>query len=112
MGIDASICIETFEPWVVEVYNATEGGPLVTKRIVRRGPSVEGGVGQSNNATEEVQIEVESIDEGGKGVVSRMTVGKMLSSVDRFQAFDDGHQNAVNQMLKVHLSFTSLYRKY
>ncbi|KAF9004740.1 hypothetical protein BDQ17DRAFT_1354599 [Cyathus striatus] len=39
IGYDAAICLELYEPWVIEVYNSTVGAPSST-RIVGKGPSI------------------------------------------------------------------------
>ena len=112
MGIDAAICVEAIEPWVVEVFNSSVGvgaggGQVGTRRIVKRGDSVldssSGNEGGDGNENDEVDVVVESGGrEDGTGKIKEVVrVGTALSSNDRFSAFNDAHQNAVNRMLKV-----------
>lgn len=114
LGIDAAICIETFEPWVVEVFNSTAGGLPVTRRIVKRGRSVldgeeseDGGEGKEQEAV--VPVRVETVDGKGKKVVDIVDAGTWLSSKGKFDAFEDAHENAVHQMLKARYDHFLLY---
>lgn len=39
IGYDAAVCIEAYEPWIVEAYNATGIAPTLT-RVVSKGANV------------------------------------------------------------------------
>ena len=40
IGYDSLVCLEVFEPWVLDVYNCTSSGP-VTLRVVGKGAAIE-----------------------------------------------------------------------
>jgi hypothetical protein len=60
IGYDALVCIQLFEPWIVEVYNSTTGAGPVSIKLVERGS------------------EVRSVDTGKKGKVEKLTGLPML----------------------------------
>ena len=40
VGYDSLVCLEVFEPWVMDVYNCTSSGP-VTLRVVGKGAAIQ-----------------------------------------------------------------------
>lgn len=87
IGYDAAVCIELFEPWVVEVYNSTVGAPT-TLRIVEKKNIVEdfatGGIKEKRT---------------GKAI-SDANVRRELTSQRVQPVYVAAHQNSVNQILK------------
>ena len=86
IGYDAAICVETYQPWIVETYNSTDLLPLTT-RIVSPGATIQ---------------DADEIPLGGRRVGGGLSgVGRTLNSTGKFPAFAVAHDNSVNQMVKV-----------
>ncbi|KAF4602487.1 hypothetical protein EYR40_005696 [Pleurotus pulmonarius] len=81
IGYDGAICLELFEPWVLETYNSTVGAPTST-RIVSKGNEI-ANVGAELNTGARLSG------------VKRQLDSSNLSSV-----YDVAHGNSVNQLLK------------
>ncbi|KAJ3571183.1 hypothetical protein NP233_g3915 [Leucocoprinus birnbaumii] len=87
IGYDAAVCIEVFEPWIVEVYNNTAGAPT-TLRIVEKNNVVQ----DSNTG---------GIKEKRMGsAINSANVTQALSSKGLQDVYLVAHQNSINQMLK------------
>ncbi len=87
IGYDGAICLELFEPWVLETYNSTVGAPTST-RIVSKGNEI-ANVGAELNTGARLSG------------VKRQLDSSNLSSV-----YDVAHGNSVNQLLKVNIAPT------
>lgn len=61
IGYDAAVCLELFEPYVVEVYNSTVGAP-VSVIIVSKGKSVEDAPSQQGVSDELKGDRIEDVD--------------------------------------------------
>ena len=83
--------------------NMAETSVLVALLWMRSYVVERGNEGGDGNENDEVDVVVESGGrEDGTGKIKEVVrVGTALSSNDRFSAFNDAHQNAVNRMLKV-----------
>ncbi|KAF9448401.1 hypothetical protein P691DRAFT_669523 [Macrolepiota fuliginosa MF-IS2] len=94
VGYDAAVCIEVFEPWVVEVYNSTVGTPT-TLRIVEKGNAVgdfsTGGVGEKRMGKQLVTNDNGTDVDG----VRKTLLSKRIQDV-----YVAAHQNSVNQIIK------------
>ncbi|KAG6816866.1 hypothetical protein H0H87_002187 [Tephrocybe sp. NHM501043] len=92
IGYDAAICVELFEPWIVEVYNSTIGQPI-TMRIVEPGNEVR-------------SKETADLDDSEKLVglplsVTDSDASRRLNSSKLADVYVTTHDNSVNQLLKV-----------
>ena len=92
IGYDAAVCVEVFEPWIVESYNSSGLRPVST-RIVSKGNTI---------------IDVDNPLATGKRGTKLESVERTLNSSEKFNAFQVAHDNSVNQMLKV-CRLTSFY---
>ncbi|KAF9448455.1 hypothetical protein P691DRAFT_775370 [Macrolepiota fuliginosa MF-IS2] len=94
IGYDAAVCIEVFEPWIVEVYNSTVGTPT-TLRIVEKGNAVgdfkAGGVKEKRMGNQLIT------NDNGTDVDG---VRKTLLSKRIQEVYVAAHQNSVNQIIK------------
>ncbi|KAG6850014.1 hypothetical protein H0H93_002463 [Arthromyces matolae] len=95
IGYDAAVCVELFEPWIVEVYNSTTGLPT-TLRIVEAGNLV-----RSQNTP---QLQEELV--GLPLVNSDSSVSQQLNSSNLADVYESAHDNSVNQILKT-VSYTN-----
>jgi hypothetical protein len=80
IGFDAAVCVEMYEPWIIEAYNVSIGSPT-TLRIVGKG------YGDTSLPSGKLQ--------GGPIPNTRY-----LNTTGKFHAFAVAHDNSVNQMLK------------
>ncbi|TFK43069.1 hypothetical protein BDQ12DRAFT_596142 [Crucibulum laeve] len=87
IGYDAAICLELYEPWVVEVYNSSVSVPS-SLRIVEKAASI------SDMNTDRL---TEKID-GPR--LSDSNVKRQLNSTNLVGVYTSAHQNSVNQILK------------
>jgi hypothetical protein len=87
IGYDAAVCIEVFDPWIVEVYNGTAGSPT-TLGIVEEKNIVE----NFNTGNTKEKREGPEISDPN---VRRELTSKRIQSV-----YVIAHQNSVNTMLK------------
>ncbi|KAF9448060.1 hypothetical protein P691DRAFT_730398 [Macrolepiota fuliginosa MF-IS2] len=94
IGYDAAVCVEVFEPWIVEVYNSTVGTPT-TPRIVEKGNAVgdfkAGGVKEKRMGNQ-LMTNDNGTDVDG---VRKTLLSKRIQDV-----YVVAHQNSVNQILK------------
>jgi hypothetical protein len=80
VGYDAAVCVEKYEPWIVEAYNTTVGFPTAL-RIVEPG--------YSNTSSPSGEIQGEPISNT-----------RYLNTTGKNPAFYVAHDNSVNQMVK------------
>ncbi|KAK7051334.1 hypothetical protein VNI00_004834 [Paramarasmius palmivorus] len=90
IGYDAAICLELFEPYIVEVYNSTSGLPSST-RIVSKGPKL---VADKDSETGQVV----SFRKGDP--VDDSNVKRSLNSTGLTNVYIALHGNTINQILK------------
>ncbi|KAJ7667582.1 hypothetical protein DFH06DRAFT_983175, partial [Mycena polygramma] len=87
IGLDAAVCLELYEPWVLETYNTSFGSPT-TIRIVDKGDTV---VDVNTTQFEEVNVGPRLTDPALK---------RQLNSTNLFNVYDVAHTNSANQILK------------
>ncbi|KAG5651676.1 hypothetical protein H0H81_007837 [Sphagnurus paluster] len=90
IGYDAAVCVELFEPWVLEVYNSTTGAP-VSMRLVEQG-----GVVQSRPPAPGVEEQLS----GPPLSITDTNVIRQLDSSNLANVYITAHQNSVNQLTK------------
>ncbi|CAA7269011.1 unnamed protein product [Cyclocybe aegerita] len=83
IGYDAAVCVELYEPWVLEVYNSSSGAPA-TMRI--------------RDAMATLR-DLEGEDMKGERITDPL-VSRGLNSSHMWSAYVAGHQNSVNQIIK------------
>ncbi|KAG6828760.1 hypothetical protein H0H92_006839 [Tricholoma furcatifolium] len=88
IGYDAAVCVEVFEPWIVNVYNSSTVGQPNSISIVGPGNEVE-----SVNATEKLV--------GPPLSTTDPNAARQLNSSDMASVYEIAHDNAVNQLLKL-----------
>lgn len=87
IGYDAAVCLELYEPWIVEVYNSSFGFPSSMKIV--------------DKAAEIKDMNTQQVKEKRLGKpVSDPLVKRALNSTNMKPAYIVGHQNSVNQILK------------
>jgi hypothetical protein len=84
LGYDAAVCIELYEPWIVETYNGTTGLPN-TLRIAGPGSTMQ---------------DTPAVGEKRKGPMLS-DVQRVLNSTGKSPPFAVAHDNSVNQIVKV-----------
>ncbi|KAJ8488594.1 hypothetical protein ONZ45_g13895 [Pleurotus djamor] len=89
IGYDALLCLELFEPWIVEVYNSTTGVPFSTRIVAKAGETADIRSGEQRMG--------DPLD----------SVKRQLNSSALWPAYVVAHQNSVNQLVKV--SYTHCY---
>jgi hypothetical protein len=82
IGYDAAVCVELFEPWVVETYNATTGLPS-SLGIVEKGNVVR-----------------DKRDNEKRDGSTLREVQRELNSTGKWSAFAVAHDNSINQVVK------------
>ena len=90
VGYDAAVCVEVYEPWIVEAFNSSSGVLPLTTRIVGRG----------NEMRDEW---VDSMNSGSRNAKRKKrvtTAERALNSTGKAEAFFVAHDNSVNQMVK------------
>ncbi|KAF8811858.1 hypothetical protein BYT27DRAFT_7088513 [Phlegmacium glaucopus] len=87
IGYDAAVCLELYEPWILEVYNSSAGLPN-SLRIVDKAAIVKDDV---NSGVRETLIGDRLTDPAVK---------RQLNSTGSKPVYIAGHQNSVNQILK------------
>lgn len=87
IGYDAAVCIEVFEPWIVDVYNNTAGSPTTL------------GIVEKKNIVEDWNVGKKKEKIQGK-VISDPNVRRHLTSKRIKPVYEAAHQNSVGQMLK------------
>ncbi len=86
VGYDAVVCVELFEPWIVDVYNATLGA-LTTLEIVDKANTV----GDFQGRQERMM----------GSPVADASVRRSLTSRRMEGVYVVAHDNSVNQLVKV-----------
>ncbi|RDB19547.1 hypothetical protein Hypma_013386 [Hypsizygus marmoreus] len=87
IGYDAAVCVQLFEPWIIETFNSTSGLPS-TLRLVEPGSEVR-------------SVDTDKLVERLSGtplVDPAMT--RKLNSTKLDEVYDVSHTNSINQMLK------------
>ncbi|GLB33273.1 hypothetical protein LshimejAT787_0101570 [Lyophyllum shimeji] len=87
IGYDAAVCVQLFEPWVLEVFNSTTGLPSSMK-IVEKGNEIR------SMDTAQTQEKLAGWP------VTDPDVNRQLNSSRLADVYACGHTNSVNQMLK------------
>ncbi|KAF7330818.1 hypothetical protein MVEN_02421000 [Mycena venus] len=87
IGMDAAVCLELYEPWVLETYDNSVGVPT-SLRIVNKGNTV---VDANTTDFQEVNIAPPLTDP---------TLKRHLNSTNLFNVYDVAHGNSANQILK------------
>ncbi|KAG5651680.1 hypothetical protein H0H81_007841 [Sphagnurus paluster] len=96
IGYDAAVCVQLFEPWILEVYNSTTGLPTST-RLVEPGNIVRSVPPPSGKSAEKLS--------GWPLSVVDLSVSTELDSTNLKEVYNAAHQNSVNQIIKM-ISFT------
>ncbi|KAG6901638.1 hypothetical protein C0995_009739 [Termitomyces sp. Mi166 len=89
IGYDAAICVELFEPWIVEIYNSTTGLPS-TLRIVEPVNVVR------SQDTPELQEKLVELPLS----MTDSDTHRQLNSSKLADVYEGAHGNSVNQLLK------------
>ncbi|KLO16745.1 hypothetical protein SCHPADRAFT_847669 [Schizopora paradoxa] len=84
IGYDAAVCVEAYEPWVIESFNSTGLTPS-SRRIVRSGNGLPA---------------PSSSDPGGVAATTLNDVERTINSTGKATAYSAAHDNSVNQMVK------------
>ncbi|KAJ7163791.1 hypothetical protein C8R43DRAFT_1122758 [Mycena crocata] len=87
IGQDAAVCLELYEPWIIETYNNSIGVPTTT-RIVNKGSVI---VNANTTDFEEINIRPPLTDPSLK---------RQLNSSNLLAVYDVAHGNSANQLLK------------
>ncbi|KAJ7290676.1 hypothetical protein C8J57DRAFT_1276271 [Mycena rebaudengoi] len=87
IGLDAAVCLELYEPWVVETYNTSFGVPATT-RIVNKG-----------NVITDVNTP-QSIETNVGPTLADPDLKRQLNSTGLSAVYDVAHGNSANQILK------------
>ncbi|KAJ7727962.1 hypothetical protein B0H16DRAFT_1894322 [Mycena metata] len=87
IGYDAAVCLELYEPWVLETYNNSIGVPI-TMRIVNKGNTI---LNANTTQFEEINIAPPLTDP---------TLKRYLNSSNLGTVYDVAHGNSANQLLK------------
>ncbi|KAJ7499386.1 hypothetical protein FB451DRAFT_1205266 [Mycena latifolia] len=87
IGLDAAVCLELYEPWVIETYNKSIGVPTTT-RIVTKGNVI---VDANPTQFEEKNIRPPLTD---------LALKRQLDSTNLLPVYDVAHGNSANQILK------------
>ncbi|KAJ7047805.1 hypothetical protein C8F04DRAFT_1060170 [Mycena alexandri] len=87
IGYDAAVCLELYEPWVVETYNNSFGAPI-TMRIVNKGNTI-----VNSNTTQFKEINIAR-------PLTDPTLTRQLNSSNLSTVYDVAHGNSANQLLK------------
>lgn len=83
IGYDAALCLELFEPWIVETYNSSTGITTSTRIINKASTTTDSLSGESNIGT------------------TISGVKRQLNSSALWPAYVVAHQNSVNKLVKV-----------
>ncbi|KAJ7122886.1 hypothetical protein C8R44DRAFT_156846 [Mycena epipterygia] len=87
IGFDAAVCLELYEPWVLETYNNSIGVPTTT-RIVNKGNTI---IDANTTQFQEKNIRAPLTDPALK---------RYLNSTNLLPVYDVAHGNSANQILK------------
>ena len=80
IGYDAVVCVEKYDPWIVEAYNTSVGSPTILR-------IVESGYGNTSLPSGKIQ-----------GYPIQNT--RYLNTTNKNSAFYVAHDNSINQMVK------------
>jgi len=80
IGYDAAVCVEKYEPWIIEAYNTSVGSPT-TLRIVEKG--------YGNTSLPSGKIQGDPIQNT-----------RYLNTTGKLKSYAVAHDNSVNQMVK------------
>jgi len=80
IGYDAAVCVERYEPWIIEAYNTSIGSPTIL-RIVEKG--------YRNTSLPSGKIQGDPIQNT-----------RYLNTTGKFDAYSVAHENSVNQLVK------------
>ena len=96
IGYDAAVCLELFEPYIVEVYNSTMGLPT-TMRVISKGGHI------ADDIVDGAAVTVRKGDP-----ITDTSATRELNSTKLAAVYETLHDNAVNQVLKVGLKLSNL----
>ena len=80
IGYDAAVCVEKYEPWIIEAYNTSVGSPT-TLQIVEKG--------YGNTSLPSGKIQGDQVQNT-----------RYLNTTGKFKSYAVAHDNSVNQMVK------------
>jgi hypothetical protein len=83
IGYDAAVCLELYEPWVLETYNTSTGLPNSVRIVSKNNEITDAISGERNTGT------------------PLAGVNRKLNSTAMLPAYVVAHDNSVNQMVKV-----------
>lgn len=86
VGYDAAVCVEAYEPWIIESINSTMTGITPSSsRVVRSGAGFPSALDS----------------EGGVALSRLQNVSRNIDSMGKATAYSAAHDNSINQMIKV-----------
>lgn len=85
VGFDAAVCVELYEPWVLDTANATAGLPHALR--------IAGPGSRAGDAAGPLEVR--------EGAMLPKDVARGLNSTGKFSPFVVAHDNSVNQIIKV-----------
>ena len=94
IGYDAAVCIQKYEPWVIEAYNASTGSPSAL-RIVGKG---------NGSST--------SLSPSGTIIGSPIANTRYLNTTGKGAVFTKSHDNSVSRMLRVNFEIGKGWDSY
>ena len=89
VGYDAAVCVQKYEPWIVEVYNTPFAPPSIL-RIVEKG--------SSNTSSPSGNILGPPIENT-----------RYLNTSSKYRAFDQAHGNGIGQMRRTNYEILPYY---
>ena len=89
IGYDAAVCVQKYEPWIIEAYNASFASPSIL-RIVEK----------ENSGTSSPSGKIQGIP---------IASTRHLNTSIKHRAFDIAHGNGIHQMMKVNYRDTQYY---
>lgn len=89
IGFDSAVCVESYEPYIVESFNSTGVSPSTT-RIVSKGGVIEDSDLSPVGAKRRNRLSGELVN----------TVQRQINSTGKLTAFSIAHENSVDQMVK------------
>ncbi|KAK0189510.1 hypothetical protein F5146DRAFT_628992 [Armillaria mellea] len=89
IGYDAAVCLELYDPYIVETYNSTTGVPSST-----------GIISQSKEITDSSSVQGAPEEKRTGNPLMGSNVKRQLNSTGLKDVYDTLHGNSVNQMLK------------
>ena len=97
IGYDAVVCVEMYEPWIMEIYNSSLGVPT-TGRIVGKSASVDFEADYGNRGPR-LNSYTRALNSTGKDAAYHVRYASSFSLM-RCQLICRSHDNSINQMLK------------